>query len=326
MSKQGAFTSLFIMLVAFPLMAQAPEQLPLTQEQVYNLVKQNKKNPAAVYKALGERGVDFDLNRDIESKLRRAGADDEMLQAIWRAGPTNRMARTALLTSATGASLESSYEEAMGFETIQDELDPDRRLRMVEEFETRFPNSQLLSYVYTQAAEAYQRKGNLEKLVEYAEKSLKLDPDNTFSLLMVAITVAQPRMLQGGPGVAEQRLSTSETYARRALQLIDKLPKRGNETDDQLRKRKSALASDAHTALGMVYMLRDDSKKAIEEFRTAIGLVERPNPQLYFRLGEVYANSGEKEKAIEAFTKASELGQGTVLQKFADERIAELKK
>jgi tetratricopeptide (TPR) repeat protein len=308
------------------MMAQEAQQPPLTQDEVRDLIKKNKKDPDVVFKALDERGAAFDLNRDIERKMRKVGADDIMLQAIWKAGPTSRTAKTSSLTSLSGAQLHASYEEAMGFQTTENELDPDRRLGMVAEFERRFPNSQLMSYVYTQAAKAYQQKGDLNNLLAYGERSLKLDPDNIFSLLMVAITLPQPRMLQGSAAEITQRLSLAETDANRALKLINGLPTQANETDEQLKKRMAALASDAHTALAMVYMQRDESQKAVEEFKMAISLTEKPNGQLYFRLGEVYANEGKKKEAIEAFTKASELGQGTVLQQYAAERIEALKK
>jgi len=326
MSRQSTALILFLTLLACPMIAQAPQQ-PLTQDEVRDLVKKNTKDADLAYKTLDERGVDFDLNREIERKMRKAGADDAMLQAIWKAGPTSRNAKTALLTSATGVQLQATYEEAMGFQTMQEELDPEKRLRMVDEFERRFPNSQLLSYVYTQAAKAYQEKGDLNKVVEYGEKGLKLDPDNIFSMLMVAITLPQPRMLQGSAEeLGAQRLSVAETYSNRALRLIDGLPKQAKETDEQFQKRKAALLSDAHTALAMVYMHRDNPAKAIEEFKTAISLADRPSPQLYFRLGEVYENDAKKAEAVEAFTKASALGQGTVLQKYADDKIEALKK
>jgi len=183
-----------------------------------------------------------------------------------------------------------------------------------------------MSTVYTQAAKSYREKGDLNKLVEYGEKSLKLDANNLYSLLMVAIALPQPRMLESNPELSAQRLSTAEEYANRALKLIDGLPAKPNESDEQLKKRKDVLASDAHTALAMVYMGRDESPKAIEEFKTAISLSQAPNPQLYFRLGEVCANSGKTDEALEAFAKASELGRGTVLQQYADQRIAVLKK
>jgi tetratricopeptide (TPR) repeat protein len=301
-------------------------QEPLTQGEVVNLLKKNKENFDPVYKTLDERGVDFDLDRKIEKKMRNAGADDNMLQAIWKAGPTSRNTKSATLTSSSGVPLHAKYEEAMGYKTMENELDPDKRLRMVEEFEQRFPNSELMSSVYTLAAKAYREKGDLNKLVEYGEKSLKLDRDNLFSLLMVAIALPQPRMLESSPELSAQRLATAETDGNRALKLIERLPAKPNENDEQLKKRKDALASDAHTALALVYMERDEAAKAIEEFKTAISLSQTPNPQLYFRLGEVCANSGKNEEALEAFSKASELGRGTVLQQYAEQRIAELKK
>ena len=299
---------------------------PLTQDEVRDLIKKNAKNLDAVYKALDERGVNFDLDPRIEQKMRKAGAGDDLLEAIWRAGPTSKSSKAATLTSSNGVPLHANFEEAMGYKTLENELDPDKRLRMVEEFERRFPTSELMSSVYTQAAKAYREKGDLNKLVEYGEKSLKLDPNNLFSLLMVAMALPQPRMLERNPDLATQQLATAEEYANRALKLIDGLPAQPNENDEQLKKRNNALASDAHAALATVYMGRDESGKAIEEFKTAIALSQSPNPQLYFRLGEIYAHSDEDTEAVEAFKKASELGRGTVLQQYADQRISELMK
>jgi tetratricopeptide (TPR) repeat protein len=309
-----------------PLGAAVPQQQPLAQDEVRDLIKKNKNNPEVILKTLEERKVDFDLNRDIEKKMRKAGATDDILQAIWRVGPTGRNAKTASMTNATGAQLQATYEEAMGYRTIENEMDPDKKLRMVEEFEKRFPNSQLLSYAYTQAANANQQKGDLEGTVAYGEKSLKLDPDNVFSLILVALTLPQPKMQRSSPAESAKRLSESEEDAKRALSLVDKLPKQPNETDEQFQKRKSGFLSDAHEALGMVHLQRDESDKAIEEFKTAISQSVSPNPQLYYRLGEVYANDGKKSEAVEAFTKASEQGQGTVMKELADREIDKLKK
>ena len=317
----------FYLVAAFcSLEAAIPQQQPMGQDEVRDLIKKNKNNPEVILKTLDDRNVDFDLNRDIEKKMRKAGATDDILQAIWRVGPTGRNAKTASLTSATGTQLQATYEEAMGYRTIESETDPEKKLRMVEEFEKRFPNSPLLSYVYTQAAKAAQQRGDLEGTVAYGEKSLKLDPDNVFSLTLVALSLPQPRMQRGSPAEAATRLSESEGDARRVLSLMEKFPKQANETDEQFQKRKSALLSEAHTALGMVHLQRDESDKAIEEFKTAISLLVSPNPQLFYRLGEVYANDGRKNESLEAFTKASERGQGTVMKELADLEIEKLKK
>jgi len=298
----------------------------MTQDEVAALIKQNKKTPDVILKALEERKVDFDLNPNIQKKMRKAGATDDILQAIWRVGPTGRNAKSASLISATGTQLQATYQEAMGFQTLQAELDPDKKLRMVEEFEKQFPNSQLLSYVYTQAANACQQKNDMNGILSYSEKSLKLDPDNIYTLILVAITLPQPQMQRVEPAIAAKRLAEADEDAKRALALMDKLAKRPNETDEQLQERKSALQSEGHAALGMVHLQRDEPDKAIEEFKTAVSLEATPEPQIYYRLGEVYANEGKKTEALAAFTKASELGQGTPLKDLADQEIQKLKK
>ncbi len=323
MPKHGLALVPLLAVLTCPLRAQVGPQ-PLNEDEVRDLIKQDRTDPDAVFKALDARGVSFDLDRQIEKKMRKAGADDAMLQAIWKAGPTVKKSKTALLTSAIGKSLEASYEEAMGFQTLQNEENPARKLRMVEEFAGRFPQSALLSYVYTHAARACQEQSDAPQALEYGDKSLKLDPDNIYSMLIVALVEAQPNQ-PGDLSQITRRLNSADSYANRSLILIDTINKFPNETDDQFRARKAALASDAHAALGMVEMQRDKMGKAIEDFKVAISLSVRPNPQFYFRLGEIYENDGKNTEAIEAFSKAAELAQGSPLGLRAGQRAQKLK-
>jgi hypothetical protein len=55
-------------------------------------------------------------------------------------------------------------------------------------------------------------------------------------------------------------------------------------------------------------------------------MASRPLPQDYFRLGEVRTMLNKVDEAIEAFTKAGELGQGTLIKTYADQRVQELSK
>ncbi len=318
--------SLLLVLGASPLLGQAPQQ-PLNQDEVRDLIKNNiKKSPNQISTTLAERKVDFDLNRDIEKKMRKAGATDDILQEIWKAGPTYQSAKGSALTSPTGTRIQTTYEEAMGMQTIQNELDPDRTIRMVNEFEKRFPNSECLSYVDTQAAKAYQQKGDVDKAVAYGEKSLKLDPDNTFALVIVALGLSQPKQLQGSQDEVRKRLSEAETDATHALALLERLPKRPNETDEEFQRRKGAIAADAHFALGAVQMHKEDFDKAVSEYKLAIASTTKPTFQYYYRLGEAYASQGQISQAIAVLHQASDLGRGTPMQQYADDFIAELQR
>jgi len=316
---------LFLILSAGVIPAQETGQHRLNQDEVYNLIKQDKHQPDLIEKTLREKGVDFDLNPDIEKKMRKAGADDQTLQAIWAAGPTVRNFAGAALTSATGVPLTSTYKEAMGYKTLEQSSDPDTKIRMAMEFAQTFPGSKLLSYVFTQAATAFQQKGDYSNAVKTGRRSLALDPDNTYSLLVVATSLSEPSMVRNSPDNGAKELEEAQTDAQRALDLLPKLPARPAETPDQVAARKAGIESTAHAALGAVAMQQDKYNQAIEEFKKAIALSQPPKASLYFRLGEIYSSVGEKQQAIEAFSKAAELGKGTVIETYATRSLNELR-
>jgi tetratricopeptide (TPR) repeat protein len=309
-----------------PTAAAQSSPAPLALDEVVRLIKQSKKDPHQVVSTLAERGVGFELDEKTGKKLQKAGADDGLLYEIWKVTPNGRAHIQALLTSPTGAELQASHSEALSFHSIQDQAEPDGRLRMVDEFEKKFPASQLLPYVYTVAAKAHQQKGEFDQAVQYGRKSLKLNPDNPFSLVVVALALPEPAMLRGSPNEVKERLLEAQTDASRALTLLDKLSRQATETDDQFQERKGSVASDAHLALGMVEMQREDFEKALAEYKAAISSTTKPTFQNYYRLAEAYASIGQVPQAIETLQKASELARGTPLQKYADDFISELQR
>jgi tetratricopeptide (TPR) repeat protein len=304
--------------------AQQSGSHPLNQDEVYRLIKQDKHQTDLIEKTLHEQGVDFDLNPDIEQKMRKAGANDQILQAIWVAGPTVRNFKGAVLTSATGSPLTSTYKEAMGYKTLEQASDPDTKVRMAMEFAQTFPNSELLSYVFTQAAAAFQQKSDFPNAVKTGRRSLELDHDNTYSLLVVATSLSEPSMVRNSADNGAKELEEAQSDAQRALSLLPELPARPNEASEQFAARKAGIEASAHAALGSVAMQEEKYNEAIDEFKKAISLSQPPKPSLYFRLGEIYSNVGEKQLAIEAFSKAAELGKGTVIETYATRSLKEL--
>lgn len=297
---------------------------PMTLDEVVRLVKQAKNEPQAAASAIAARGVTFELDEKNQKKLRKAGADDDLLAAIWKVTPKGKAHMRALLTTPSGVEIQASATEALALQEIQNEKAPDARLRLADAFEKKFPQGPLLSYVYTEAARAEQEKGAIPEAVEYCRKSLKLDPDNTFSLIIMALVLPQPKMLKGTPAEIQAQLSEAVTDANRALALLDKLQKRPDETDEQFAARKASLTADAHFALGMEEMQRDQFDKAVTDYQTAISSTSKPTFQYYYRLAEAFASMGRVPDALAALQKASELARGTPMQKIADDFIAEL--
>jgi tetratricopeptide (TPR) repeat protein len=165
---------------------------PLTLDELVNLIKQHKKDTQAVLSSVQERSVDFDLDEKTEKKLRKAGADDQLLPEIWKATPKGKASLASLLTTPTGNDIEAPAAQALALQDIQAAGDPRSALELAGEFEKKYPDSSLLSYVYTSEARAHQDQGSLDQAIESARKSLKLDSDNTFSLIILAVALTPP--------------------------------------------------------------------------------------------------------------------------------------
>jgi tetratricopeptide (TPR) repeat protein len=306
----------------------------LTEKEV---TKEIKSVPAeTVIKDVKERGVNFDMTPDIEKKLRKANATDEVVEAVRRAGPKVRaqMARIVLGPGQAGT-LDIPKEQVQAFDAIKGELDPDKAIALAGDFAGRYPESPLLTYVYFYGANGYQQKGDADKVIEYTGKGLKLKPDNIMCLIMSLGMLPQPQYLNNHAADRDKILQEAVSEASRALQLIAQLPKQPNEADVDHQKRLDQIASAVHGSLGMVHLDlasealagpdKDELAKSEQEFKTAV-TIDRPDPRDYYRMGEAYTLDGKLDDAIGAFTKASEIGQGTMIKPYADQRVEELKK
>jgi len=226
--------------------------------------------------------------------------------------------------------------QAHRFDAIMGESDPDKAIRLVDNFVTRYPNSSLLSFAYFFAASAYQKKGNIEQIAEYAGKSLKLDPDNLMSLILSVEVLPQPQYIKKHPSDRANILRQAQNEADHALRLIPQIMKESQESDADYQKRLAAVASEVHGALGTVHMElasggpggldKAELAKAEQEFQIAVSTTRNPDPRDYYRLGEAYGVEGKFDDAIQAFAKAGKLGQDTAIKAYASEQIAQLKK
>ncbi|MGB7593283.1 MAG: hypothetical protein WBO19_18785, partial [Terriglobia bacterium] len=314
--------------------SQAQGPAGMTEKEV---TKEIKSAPAeTVIKDVRDRGVNFDMAPDIEKKLRKAGATDQVVEAVRRAGPKVRAQMAKMFMGAGQAgTLEIPKEQVRAFDDIKGELDPDKALALVADFARKYPESPLLSYVYSFGANGYQQKGDTDKAVEYTEKGLKLKPDNLMCLILSLGMLPQPQYLNNHDADRDKILQEAESEAGRALQLISQIQKQPNEADADHQKRLAQIASPVHASLGMVHLDlgsealagpdKDELAKAEQEFRTAV-TTDRPDPTDYYRLGEVCAMEGKLDDAIGAFTKASEIGQGTMIKAYADQKIEEMKR
>ncbi|HMD96121.1 MAG TPA: hypothetical protein VKM93_02160 [Terriglobia bacterium] len=252
-------------------------------------------------------------------------------------GPQKKGDKTTQKQALTPEQQEAAAE-ASDYVALVNELDPDRKLQLVEDFAKKHPNSAQLTNVYAIAAETERQKNNLQAAVDYAEKSVKLKPDNFVSLMFLTTILPQPQVLQNAD--KDKLLKEAETDANQVLQVLStapnaQFPKQPNDTDDSFTKRKAMFTSDVHSALGMVHLQRaleglqgpdkDELAKAEQEYQASVAATDQPDPQAYYRLGEALNMDGKIDDAIAAFSKCAELSAGTPMQPYANKEVQQLK-
>jgi tetratricopeptide (TPR) repeat protein len=301
------------------------------------LMKELKNSPPeTVINDVNDRGVDFDMTPDKEKKLRKAKATDDVINAVKNGGPAVR-ARFAKMSIGPAGVQQIPREQAQAFQSIKAELDPDKAVALCDDFNKKYPTSSLGGFVDYFEANAYQQKGDAEKAVQYGDDCLKKQADNLMCLVLKVSMLPQPQYLNAHDPDRDKILQEAETEGARALQLLpQQLTKNPNEADADYKKRLDDIASGVHGPLGMVHLdlatgslLGIDKKElaqAEQEFTSAVTMAQHPDARDYFRLGEAYGMDGKLDDAIGAFSKASELGQGSLIKTYADQRLDALKK
>lgn len=301
------------------------------------LIKEMKHSPEEqVIKDINTLGVAFDLTPEIEKKLRKAKASDKLVEVVRRAGPKAR-ATMAKLSMAGGNDVAAiPKEEAQAFDQIKGELEPDKAIAMVDDFAAKYPNSVVISYVDAFGANAYMEKGDVEKVAEYTEKSLKAKPDNLMAIAMRVEILPMPQYVNKHPSELGKILTETVKLCNQGLQLIKDVPKQPSETDEVYKKRQESISSGLHGALGMVHLTmasqalegvdKTELVKAEQEFTISMTTSVHPDPIYCFRMGEAYEMDGKYDEAIQAFTKAGQYGKGGPIEQLANNEVAEVKK
>jgi tetratricopeptide (TPR) repeat protein len=313
-----------------PTMGAQQDQAPMNEKDVVLELKK-KGQTDQLMKDLKTRGVGFEVDAETEKRLRKAKANDDMIAAITAAGPKEREAAIKAKAISSGLPLVSK-EEAADFKALESELDPDKAIALAEAYVQKYPKSEVLSFAYAFEANGYQNKGDANKIVEYAEKSLALKKDNLMALLMVGYAIPQPQYIKLHEADEEKVLTEAEGYCQEAEKAIGDLKKGETEADADFAERKAGYMSSIHADRGMIHLDRaqlglmsldkDELAKAVNEYNLAVAY-PHAQPTDYFRLGEANRLLGKTDDAIAAFTKASELGSG-VLKQYSDAQIANL--
>ncbi len=195
-----------------------------------------------------------------------------------------------------------SQKEAEAIMAIFNAQDADSRIKAADELLTKFADTEFKSVALLMAAMSYQQKGDNDKMMIYAERTIEADPANYQAMIMIAESLAQ--RTRENDLDKEEKLARSEKLAKGAIEAINKAPKpRPDITDEQWTNAKKDFTAQAHQSLGMAAMARKKYDVAIAELKIAIETASQPDPATMVRLGAVYNMAGKHDDAIPLLDK-----------------------
>jgi tetratricopeptide (TPR) repeat protein len=183
--------------------------------------------------------------------------------------------------------------EYNAYQAASAEKDPQARIKLLDDFVAKFPNSTLLPYVYQVYYQAYFQLKNYVKTIEFADKLTgmgdKVDAGTRLSALYTRTLAFNFVFTEKAPDAADQ-----EQKARKAsddgLSILNALPKPDKMTDAQFAEQKKAPGAMFSYTSGVTAYFLKDYPAAIEKLKAALALSPDDGVS-YYRLGLAYVSS-----------------------------------
>jgi tetratricopeptide (TPR) repeat protein len=176
--------------------------------------------------------------------------------------------------------------------------DAGKRAELLTRFARTYPDSPYANQALGVAATSYLQAQNAPKMLEVASGLLAKDPKNLGMLLLLSDYYCDKT----------DQLTKAETYAKKAISLLDAAPKPEGVTDEQWAQQKSLQKGLALSSLGQVNIEKKDNALAVENLKAAAPLVKADDGSYgrnQYRLGYALLNLKRTAEAKEAFTQAA---------------------
>jgi tetratricopeptide (TPR) repeat protein len=176
--------------------------------------------------------------------------------------------------------------------------DAGKRAGLLARFAQAYPDSPYTNQALGVAATSYLQAQNAPKMLEVANGLLAKDPNNLGMLLLLSDYYCDKT----------DQFAKAETYAKKAISLLDTAPKPEGLTDDQWGKQKGLQKGLALSSLGQVDIEKKDNAQAVDNLKAAAPLL-KPDDGSYgrnqYRLGFALLNLKRTAEAKDAFTQAA---------------------
>lgn len=231
---------------------------------------------------------------------------------------------TAPQTSAPAPKVDPEEEKA--YKAFFDASAPqqtDSQIQLGEQFVQKYPQSKYVESVYARLVQNYLNKQELDKMYDAGDKAMALNPDDVSVLVSIGWVI--PHNSNPDDPNAEKRLNQAEAYEKHAIDLLSKLPKPANLTDDQFAKVKDLALSQAHSGLGLVYYRRQDFANSVVELQAAEKIAATPDASDLYVMGADLQSLKRFSEAADAYQKCAQI-PGSLLADRCKQRADDAKK
>jgi tetratricopeptide (TPR) repeat protein len=195
-----------------------------------------------------------------------------------------------------------SQKEVDALMAVQSATDADARIAAIDSLLKNFADTEFKVALLQLAAASAQQKGDVDKMIIYAERALEADPNSYQAMLMIATGTAQRTREHDLD--REEKLKLAEKYARSAIEMIAKAPRpRPDITEEQWAGAKKDLTAQAYETLGHAATVRKNHAAAIENYRKAVESAASPDPATLVRLAQSYNETARWDDAIATLDK-----------------------
>jgi tetratricopeptide (TPR) repeat protein len=175
--------------------------------------------------------------------------------------------------------------------------DPDKAIAAAENLIVKFADTDFKGIALYIEADAYQRKGDFDHMVIYAERVLEVSPQDFRATLMLAnyyATRTKETDLD-----KEEKLGKAEKLANQVIEMMKTLPKPNPQiTDDQWAEAKKDTTAEGYNAIGLASLTRKKYDVAAAAFKNAVDANSRPEPAYMVREASALQSGGKNDEAI----------------------------
>ena len=170
-----------------------------------------------------------------------------------------------------------------------------------QDFLKKFPSSRYAGSVYARLATSYEALGQQDQMLDAGHKALQLNPDDVDVLSLLAYAI--PRRIDPNNIDSGEQLQEAAQDATHALDLLSKMQKPANMTQDQFTSAINGEAASCHSGLGLVDYYQHDITGMVAQLEQAVKLNPTPDPTDQYLLGIAYIQSNRAADAEDILQK-----------------------